>query len=64
MGFVGKRNRKEYGNGSAELDVVCACDPVLGRLRLEDGHDFETGLGYTVSSRPAWDSKDPISKRK
>lgn len=42
----------ENANGSVELDGVHACEPTLGRLRLEDCHEFETGLGYIVPGQP------------
>jgi hypothetical protein len=36
--------------------VECVYDPstrITARLRYED-YEFEAGLGYTASSRPAW----------
>lgn len=52
VGFVEKKREKKQqpGNGSVELYAVHACDPTLGRLRLE--HCRETGLGYVVPGQP------------
>lgn len=48
-----KREAEKNGNGSVDLGVVLACDPILGVLRLERCQEFETSLGYIVSSRTA-----------
>lgn len=36
--------------------------PCGGRWRLED-QEVKALLGYTESSRPAWDSRNPFSKK-
>lgn len=35
--------------------------PALGKWR-EEGPEFKVTLGYTASSRPAWATRDRISK--
>lgn len=40
---------------------VWCLKPVLGRLRQEESYEFEDGLNYIVSFRPAWEAEwDPV----